>query len=173
MYSAEILFIIIYKGDIFLDMESSEQKEQNRISSGKKRRKHGKKTGFYYSFLTIALIFCLIQIGYGAILNISKIISYQGKTITLQNLLKEAQAKNQDLRFEKRMVTSDNSLEGIARNNLKMAGEDEVLIIINKKPEEPKKKKESWHIKNMFVKKEKKQEQNTGNIYIPQEVIEE
>ena len=31
------------------------------------------------------------------------------------------------------MVTSDNSLEGIARNNLKMAGEDEVLIIINKK----------------------------------------
>ena len=43
-------------------------------------------TGFYYSFLTVVLVFCLIQIGYGAILNVTKIISYQGKTLTLQNL---------------------------------------------------------------------------------------
>ena len=42
--------------------------------------------------------------------------------------------RNQDLKSEKRMVTSDNSLEGIARNNLKMAGEDEVLILINEQP---------------------------------------
>ena len=153
-------------------MGNSELEHQNRLSD-KKRKRHGRKTGFYYSFLTIALIFCLIQIGYGAILNISKIISYQGKAITLKNLLKEAQGKNQDLKLEKKMVTSDNSLEGIARNNLKMAGEDEVLIIINKKTEEPKKKKQNWKIKNMFLKKEAKPEQNAGNIYIPQEVVEE
>ncbi len=153
-------------------MGNSELEHQNRLSD-KKRKRHGRKTGFYYSFLTIALIFCLIQIGYGAILNISKIISYQGKAITLKNLLKEAQGKNQDLKLEKKMVTSDNSLEGIARNNLKMAGEDEVLIIINKKTEEPKKKKQNWNIKNMFLKKEAKPEQNAGNIYIPQEVVEE
>ena len=153
-------------------MDNSELEQQYQQPSSKRKR-HGRKTGFYYSFLTIALIFCLIQIGYGAILNISKIISYQGKTITLQNLLKEAQAKNQDLKLEKKMVTSDNSLEGIARNNLKLAGEDEVLIIINKKPEEPKKTKQSWHIKNMFIQKEVKSEQNAGNIYIPQEVVEE
>lgn len=154
-------------------MENSAQQEQNKQSPVKKRKRHGRKTGFYYSFLTIALIFCLIQIGYGAILNVSKIISYQGKTVTLKNLLKEAQAKNQDLKLEKKMVTSDNSLEGIARNNLKMAGEDEVLIIINKKVEEPKVKKDKWSFKNMFLKKETKPELNTGNIYIPQEVIEE
>ena len=59
------------------------------------------------------------------------------------------------------MVTSDNSLEGIARNNLKMAGEDEVLIIINQKVEQPKKKKET------------KQEEAPDNLYIPQEVVEE
>lgn len=153
-------------------MGNSELEHQNRLSD-KKRKRHGRKTGFYYSFLTIALIFCLIQIGYGAILNISKIISYQGKAITLKNLLKEAQGKNQDLKLEKKMVTSDNSLEGIARNNLKMAGEDEVLIIINKKTEEPKKKKQNWNIKNMFLKKDAKPEQNAGNIYIPQEVVEE
>ena len=117
-------------------MENSDLKQKKKQKANNK--KHFKQTGFYYSFLTIALIFCLIQIGYGAIMNVSKIIAYQGKTVTLQNLLKKAQARNQDLKSEKKMVTSDNSLEGIARNNLKMAGEDEVLIIINQKVEQPK-----------------------------------
>ena len=100
----------------------------------KKKQKHNnRKTEFAYSFFTIVLIFCLIQIGYGAILNVGKIISYKGKMITLENLLRQAQDRNQDLKNEKKVVTSDNSLEGIARNNLKMAGEDEVLVIINKK----------------------------------------
>lgn len=139
----------------------------------KKRRKIGSKTGFYYSFLTIILIFCLIQIGYGAILNVSKIISYQGKVVTLQNLLKKAQARNSDLKAEKKVVTSDNSLEGIARNNLKMAGEDEVLIIINKKVEEPKVKKKKWEFKGFSFKKEEKPVEPTGEIFIPQEVVEE
>ncbi len=76
----------------------------------------------------------MIQIGYGAILNVGKIISYQGKMVTLENLLKKSKMRNEDLKSEKKVVTSDNSLEGItARNNLKMAGEDEVLIIINQK----------------------------------------
>jgi hypothetical protein len=92
---------------------------------------------------------------------------------TLENLLKKAQEKNEDLKTEKKVVTSDNSLEGIARNNLKMASEDEVLIIINKKVEEPKKPKKKAEI-TWFKKKEKqKEEQPVGEIYIPQEVIEE
>lgn len=115
-----------------------------------------------------------MQIGYGAILNVSKIISYQGKTVTLENLLKKAQIRNQDLKSEKKMITSDNSLEGIARNNLKMAGEDEVLIIINKKVETPKPKRKPWKFKNPFSKKKDKSvEVPTGKIYIPQEVVEE
>lgn len=93
--------------------------------------------------------------------------------VTLQNLLKKAQMRNQDLKSEKKMITSDNSLEGIARNNLKMAGEDEVLIIINKKVEEPKKKKSIWKFKNFSFKKEKEKEVPAGQIYIPQEVVEE
>lgn len=81
--------------------------------------------------------------------------------------------RNQDLKSEKRMVTSDNSLEGIARNNLKMAGEDEVLIIINKKVETPKKKKSVWNFKG-FKNKNKSQEiEPASQIYIPQEVVEE
>ena len=114
-------------------MSSNNSEPENNKPKKEKKKKHSRKTGFYYSFLTIVLIFCLIQIGYGAILNVSKIISYQGKMVTLENLLKKAKMRNQDLKSEKKMVTSDNSLEGIARNNLKMAGEYEVLIIINKK----------------------------------------
>ena len=131
--------------------------------------------GFAYSFFTIVLIFCLIQIGYGAILNVSKIISYKGKMITLENLLRQAQDRNQDLKNEKKVVTSDNSLEGIARNNLKMAGEDEVLVIINKKVEPPVQKKKSWKFFNFGKKKtdENPDVQNTDEIYIPSEVVEE
>jgi len=132
-----------------------------------------RKIGFYYSFLTIVLLFCLIQIGYGAILNITKIISYKAKTVTLENVLKQSQAHNEDLKAEKKMITSDNSLEGIARNNLKMAGQDEVLIIINKKVEKPQKKKKWWNFKG-FIKKEKPVEQENFEIpEIPETVEEE
>lgn len=153
----------------------SEQTETENIKHKKvkkKHRKNGEKSGFYYSFFTIVLIFCLIQIGYGAILNIGKIISYQGKMVTLENLLKKTKARNEDLKTEKKVVTSDNSLEGIARNNLKMAGEDEVLIIINKKVEEPKKRKKKFEF-NWFKKKEAQKEEPIGEIFIPQEVVEE
>ena len=151
----------------------SESEDKKQKKEKRKRRKNSRKTGFYYSFFTVVLIFCLIQIGYGAILNVGKIISYQGKMYTLENLLKKAQARNEDLKTEKKVVTSDNSLEGIARNNLKMASEDEVLIIINKKVEEPKKEKKKVEF-NLFKKKEKpKEDKPIGEIYIPQEVVEE
>lgn len=140
----------------------SKRNQQTSETTDNKNR----KTGFYYSFLTLVLIFCLIQIGYGAILNISKIISYKGKTITLENVLKRAKLRNEDLKAEKKMVTSDNSLEGIARNNLKMAGQDEILIIINKKVEKPKKKKKFKLFSNLKLKKEK-QNTDTQTIETP------
>jgi hypothetical protein len=94
--------------------------------------------------------------------------------VTLQNLLKQAQLRNEDLKSEKKVVTSDNSLEGIARNNLKMAKEDEVLIIINKKVEEPKKAKAKWHFKGFnFKKKQEEKQEQAGDVYIPPEVVEE
>ena len=155
------------------DLSKSEKKKQRKEK--RKRRKESRKTDFHYSFFTIVLIFCLMQIGYGAILNIGKIISYQGKMFTLENLLKKAQARNEDLKMEKKVVTSDNSLEGIARNNLKMAGEDEVLIIINQKVEEPKKEKKKFEFEFKWFKKKEKQKEDkpVGEIYIPQEVVEE
>ena len=152
-----------------------ENQNQDQNFNSQRRRKQERKTGFYYSSLTIVLIFCLIQIGYGAILNISKIVSYKAKSVTLENLLKETQQQNENLKAERKMITSDNCLEGIARNNLKMAGEDEVLIIINKKVETPKKKKSFIkNLKKFSIKKEKNENYKPDvKQYIPEKVIEE
>ena len=136
--------------------------------------KKNKKTGFYYSFFTIVLVFCLIQMGYSAILNIGKIVSYKTKVITLERVLKQTKLHNQDLKAEKKMVTSDNSLEGIARNNLKMAKPDEVLIIINKKVEKPVKKENKFDFENIFKFKKNSQDDELNSIpYIPQTMDEE
>ncbi|MBO6256466.1 septum formation initiator family protein [bacterium] len=143
------------------------------LNNYEEKRKN-RKSGFYYSFLTIVLVFCLIQIGYGAILNIGKIVSYKAKVITLERVLKQTKLHNQDLKAEKKMVTSDNSLEGIARNNLKMAKQDEVLIIINKKVEKPVKKDKKFKLGDIFKLKQNSQDDELNSIpYIPQTMEEE
>jgi len=105
--------------------------ETENIQDENSSNKSSRKTGFYYSFLTIVLVFCLIQIGYGAILNISKTIAYRGKISTLSKIRDAAEARNQDLKQNIKYFSSMSNLEGIARNDLKMAKEDEVLILIN------------------------------------------
>ncbi len=121
------------------------QEEEIQISS---QRKSKNKTGFYYSFLTLVLLFCLIQIGFGAILNISKTISYRAKISTLSKIRDEAENQNQELKEDIKLFSSMSSLEGIARNNLKMAGEDEVLILINNNQKQNIKNKKNKHKKN-------------------------
>ena len=153
--------------------ENEEQVNNERSERRKKRKKLNCGTKFYCPFFTIILIICLFEIGYGAVLNVSKIFAYQWKQATLEDLLKKAQLRNKDLKAQKKVVTSDNSLEGIARNNLKMAGQDEVLIIINKNVEDTKSKKKNWNLKNLFKKKNSQNESMTENIYIPSEVVEE
>lgn len=85
----------------------------------------------YYSLLTIVLLICLAQIGFSAILNISKTISYTTKINTMKKTKDQAAKKNENLKEEIKNFSSASSFESIARNNLKMAGEDEVLVIIN------------------------------------------
>ena len=101
-----------------------------------KKQKSSSGAGFYYSFLTIVLILCFVQITCGAFLNISKLVSYQSKMAQLQENKKIAEARNKQLKEDISSFSAAASLEAIARNNLKMASDDEVLIIINK-PEKP------------------------------------
>lgn len=103
----------------------------------KNQKKKNTKVRFYHSFLTIVLILCVFQISYSALLNISKIVIYQRKIIKSRQLLELAQKRNKTLKQEVENFNSMKKVESIARNNLKMAAKNEVLVIIN----EPEKEK--------------------------------
>ena len=122
-------------------------KKENDTKSDKKMIKTSSSgNGFYYSFLTVVLLLCLVQITVSAVINISKIISYKAKIVQITKTRDTAAALNEQLKDNIRNFSNVAGLEAIARNNLKMSGEDEVLVIINtsKKEEEnakPQKKK--------------------------------
>lgn len=108
------------------------QEVETLIDKTKTKNKQRKtKIRVYYSLLTIVLLICLFQIGFSAILNISKTISYQTKINTMKKTKYQAAKRNENLKQEIKNFSSASSLEAIARNNLKMAGENEVLVIIN------------------------------------------
>lgn len=108
------------------------QEVESLIDKTKSKNKQRKtKIRVYYSLLTIVLLICLAQIGFSAILNISKTISYQTKINTMKKTKFQASKRNVKLKEEIKNFSTASSLESIARNNLKMAGQDEVLVIIN------------------------------------------
>ena len=97
----------------------------------KQQKKKIRKIRVYHSFLTIVLILCVCHIGYSALLNLAKIVVYQTKIIKAQELHAKAEVRNKHLKSEINNFNSMHKVESIARNNLKMAAKDEVLIIIN------------------------------------------
>ena len=97
--------------------------------------------GFYYSFLTVILLLCLVQITISAVLNISKIVSYKAKIQKITNTRNAALALNDQLRDNIKNFSNVTGLEAIARNNLKMSSEDEVMVIINAPKEDETKEK--------------------------------
>ena len=115
-------------------------KEEHKEKSNTKAHKSASK-GFYYSFLTIILFLCLIQITVSAVLNVSKVISYKAKIVQITETRDTAQALNEQLKESINNFSNVAGLEAIARNNLKMSSEDEVLVIINKPKEEEKEEK--------------------------------
>ena len=113
----------------------------------KKSRPSSIGNGFYYSFLTIILLLCLIQITISAVLNLSKIISYKTKVKQITKTRDAALALNDQLKDNVKNFSNIAGMEAIARNNLKMSGEDEVLVIINTPNDNEKtKKSEKFHI---------------------------
>lgn len=84
-----------------------------------------------YSFLTVTLLFCIFYFSYSAFLNISKCLNMPAKHSKMNQLNKNAIAQNKKLKEEIANFESIQSLEAIARNNLKMAGENEILVIFN------------------------------------------
>ena len=119
------------------------KKSQSRQEE-KKLPKTNTASGFYYSFLTVILLLCLIQITISAVLNVSKIISYNAKIIQITKSRNAAKALNEQLQDNIKNFSNVTGLEAIARNNLKMSGEDEVLVIINaNKPDDEAEEKDN------------------------------
>ena len=122
------------------------KKVNNRIPKTSKNNDNagvskGSTNGFYYSFLTVILLLCLVQITISVVLNISKIVSYKAKIIQITNTRNAAQALNMQLKDSINNFSNVAGLEAIARNNLKMSSEDEVMVIINEPQENSVKEK--------------------------------
>ena len=121
------------------------------VAEPKKKKKASSGSGFYYSFLTIILLLCLFQITISAVLNISKIVSYKAKIVQITKTRDSALALNDQLKDNIKNFSNVAGMEAIARNNLKMSGEDEVLVIINTPKEyENIEKPQKFNIFNLF-----------------------
>ncbi len=115
--------------------------KEERKGKDKSKQKSSASKGFYYSFLTIILFLCLIQITISAVLNVSKVVSYNAKIVQITKTRDAAKALNEQLKDNINNFSNVTGLEAIARNNLKMSSEDEVLVIINNPREEEKEEK--------------------------------
>ena len=136
------------------------------------QKKKMRKSKVYLSFMTIILLLCVVQVAYSALFNISKIVVYRGKIIKAQELKETALQKNKRLKNELDNFNSTNRVESIARNNLKMAGENEVLVIINTPDAEdkPKTKKEQFLDfieKNIVDKVIRQNQENNPDFILP------
>jgi cell division protein FtsB len=122
-----------------MDLENASTIDKNDLKqkAHQEQKKKNNSIKFYRSFLTVILLFCILQIGYSAILNITKLVVYQGKINKSVNLRNDARERNKYLKKELDNNSSMERIEYIARNKLKMAGEGEVLVIISENKEEP------------------------------------
>lgn len=113
---------------------SDKESEKKQESKKSKPLKNGKK--FHLSLLTFVLLICIIELIISNVQNISKTISFSGKIKGLENKRDEELYKNKQLKSEIENFDSEMTLESIARNTLKMAGQNEILVIINKRKDE-------------------------------------
>lgn len=124
-------------------LQSEEEKSSNSVA---------------YSALTLVLLIFIVQASFSLIMNILRNVDIYSKLMKVTHAHKFSLKRNENLKSELKSFNSAKSLESIARNNLKMAGKNEILLIINapepitiekKKKEDKKNKKE----KGIFYKR--------------------
>ncbi len=116
------------------DPIKTEKRKQDRI------RRYEKKA--YYSFATIILLIGIIIVSRSLYLNVKKYFTYSEQLSQLEEIHSEQTERNEKLKSEIKQFNTLEGIESIARNKLKMAEEDEVLVIIkNNKPADKKNKK--------------------------------
>jgi len=103
------------------------------VKSKKQLRKIYRKR-VYYFFLAVILSICLLQFLYGSLYNFTRYIVLNKQIDELEELNKKSINKNKQLKTQLKVYSSYKGIEELARNNLKMVGEDEVLVLIKNGP---------------------------------------
>lgn len=103
---------------------------KKRVCCSKKELRKAYKKRAYYFLLTIVLFLCLLQFLGGSLFNATRYIVLNKQINKLEELNQQAEKKNQRLKAQLQIYSSFEGVEELARNNLKMVGEDEVLVLI-------------------------------------------
>lgn len=103
------------------------------VCSSKKQLRRIYKKRTYYFILAIILCLCVVQFLYGSLYNVTRYIVLNKQINMLEELNKNAIQKNKRLKTQLEVYSSYQGIEELARNNLKMVGKDEVLVLIKKK----------------------------------------
>ena len=101
-------------------------------------KQNNRQIRFYYSFLTLVLLVCLIQVVRSAVLNIIKTANYKVKVRKMMVLREEVQSQHDRLESDIKNFGNLKSLEAIARNNLKMAAKMKFWLLLIRKRKKPK-----------------------------------
>jgi cell division protein FtsB len=121
-----LAYLVGYINKLMYNFNMQNMTQQEQQIKGRKAKK------IRISLLSFVLLLCIIELAFGALQNINKNINFMSKIKGLENKRDEELNKNKQLKSEIENFNSELTLESIGRNKLKMAGEDEVLVIINK-----------------------------------------
>lgn len=95
------------------------------------RKIYKKRT--YYFIITIVLCLCLVQFMYSTVFNFTKYVVLNKQIDQLEELNRSAIKHNKKLKNQLEVYSSYKGIEELARNNLKMVGKNEVLVLIKNK----------------------------------------
>ena len=88
------------------------------------------KERIYHLLLFFIISVCLAMFFFGTCINLTRLIVLNYQTNELKQLNASAKEKNLLLKGQLKIYSSYKGIEELARNNLKMVGEDEVLVLI-------------------------------------------
>ncbi len=102
----------------------------NNVCRSKKQLRRIYKKRVYYFCIAVILCVCLVQFLYSSLYNFTKYIVLNRQENRLEELNSMAIRKNEQLKNQLEVYSSCKGIEELARNNLKMVGKDEVLVLI-------------------------------------------
>lgn len=107
---------------------------EKRTTLDKKQLRKIYKERVYHLLLSFIMTICIIQLLCGTGINITRYITLNKQINELRELNQNATKKNIQLREQFKIYSSYTGIEELARNNLKMVGKDEVLVLVRKQP---------------------------------------